>query len=244
MENQTAVVLVEDVKSTRILTMNRPEKMNALNTALTEQLLNELKRAEADQTVRGVIITGAGRGFCSGADLGEFKDLTASNPEMVDYRAKLTAELQAYPPTMTKPVIAAVNGAAIGGGAGIALSADLMVTIEDLKFGYPEVKHSIVPALVMTSLERHFPRKVALELILTGRLMNTAELVHYGVVNKIASTDKVVEEALNIAAAFEDANPRALETIKSLYYRVADLPQDAAIRLGRDVNTMMRGFRG
>lgn len=243
MSQTTDVLLVENRDKTRILTMNRPDKMNALNTALTQRLVHELENAEEDPAVRSVIITGAGRGFCAGADLNEFKELTTSNPQLVRDRAKLTSHLQALPQSLSKPVIAAVNGAAIGGGAGIALSCDLFFAAEGIKFGYPEVKHSIVPALVMTSLERHFPRKVALELILTGRLMQTTELEHYGLVNKVLAPELLVDHALEVASGFAHMKPETLDTIKSLYYRVGDLPQDAAIRLGRDVNTMMRSFR-
>lgn len=239
-----SVLLTEDhgVNGTvRVLSLNRPDKLNALDTALTRALSEAL--AAADREVRAVVLTGTGRGFCAGADLGEFSSLTPDQPDAVLERAALTARLQTQMQGMSIPVVAAVRGAAVGGGAGLAIGADMTVAGTDLKFGYPELKHSIVPALVMTGLVRHLGRKLAFELVSTGRLLTAAEAAEHGLVNRVVEPGEVVEVALEIARRWAEVEPRAIAAAKDLFYRVADLPTEAAMRAGQDVNALMRGFR-
>ncbi|WAP54783.1 enoyl-CoA hydratase/isomerase family protein [Streptomyces sp. S465] len=237
------VLLVEDRGPVRVLTLNRPGKLNALNTALTRALSTALTAAEDDRDVRAVVLTGAGRGFCAGADLSEFSTLTPDQPDAVLERAALTAHLQTQMQHMGTPVVSAVRGAAVGGGAGLAIGADMAVAGTDLKFGYPELRHSIVPALVMTGLQRHLGRKLAFELVSTGRLLTAAEAAAHGLVNHVVEPEAVVETAYGIAERWAAVEPRAIRAAKDLFYRVADLPTEAAMRAGQDVNALMRGFR-
>jgi enoyl-CoA hydratase/carnithine racemase len=237
------VLLVEDRDAVRVLTLNRPHKRNALNTALTRALDDALTAADRDPDVRAVVLTGNGRGFCAGADLSEFSALTPDNPEAVLERADLTARLQTRMQRMGVPVVAAVRGAAVGGGAGLAIGADMTVAGTDLKFGYPELRHSIVPALVMTGLQRQLGRKLAFEMISTGRLLTAAEAAEQGLVNRVVEPDEVVPAAMEIARQWAAVEPRAIRAAKDLFYRVADLPTEAAMRAGQDVNALMRGFR-
>ncbi|MEV4602978.1 enoyl-CoA hydratase/isomerase family protein [Amycolatopsis sp. NPDC049253] len=240
----TASLAIEDRGPVRVLTLNRPEKLNALNTALTRALSDAFADAGADRDVRAVVLTGAGRGFCAGADLGEFSSLTPDQPDAVLERAALTAKLQVQARQLRVPVVSAVRGAAVGGGAGLAIGADMVVAGTDLKFGYPELKHSIVPALVMTGLVHHLGRKLAFELVSTGRLLTAAEAFEHGLVNRVVEPDEVLPAALEIAERWAKVQPRAIAAAKDLFYRVADLPTDAAMRAGQDVNALMRGFRG
>ena len=236
-----SVLLTEDHGPVRVLVLNRPDKLNALDTALTRALSEAL--AAAEREARAVVLTGSGRGFCAGADLGEFSSLTPDQPDAVLERAALTARLQTQMQGLSIPVVAAVRGAAVGGGAGLAIGADMTVAGTDLKFGYPELKHSIVPALVMTGLVRHLGRKLAFELVSTGRLLTAAEAAEHGLVNRVVEPGEVVEAALEIARRWAEVEPRAIAAAKDLFYRVADLPTDAAMRAGQDVNALMRGFR-
>ncbi|SPT63876.1 MULTISPECIES: enoyl-CoA hydratase/isomerase family protein [Actinomadura] len=235
-------MLVEDHGAVRVLRLNRPDKLNALDTALTRELLDALRAAEADDGVRAVVLTGAGRAFCAGADLAEFSSLTPADQAAVLHRAELTAQVQAMPQAMSKPTISAVRGAAVGGGAGLALACDMMVAADDVTFGYPELRHSIVPAIVMTGLQRHFGRKLAFELISTGRMLRGAELEALGVANRVTSPEDVLKVSLDIAAGWAETSPRAMAAAKGLFYRVADLPSDQAMQAGRDVNAIMRAF--
>ncbi|AOW91355.1 enoyl-CoA hydratase [Streptomyces olivaceus] len=237
------MLLVEDRGAVRVLTLHRPDKLNALNTALTRALSDALTAAERDAGVRAVVLTGAGRAFCAGADLSEFSELTPDQPDAVLERAALTARLQTQMQDMGTPVVSAVRGAAVGGGAGLAIGADMAVAGTDLKFGYPELRHSIVPALVMTGLQRHLGRKLAFELVSTGRLLSAAEAAEHGLVNRVVEPDEVEGAALEIAERWAAVEPRAIRAAKDLFYRVADLPTEAAMRAGQDVNALMRAFR-
>lgn len=237
-------VLISDSRGpVRILTMNRPDKLNALNTELTAAICDALLEADRDDNVRAIVLTGSGRAFCAGADLTEFGQLTPENQHLVDTRADLTCRTQSMIQSLSKPVVSAVRGAAVGGGAGLAIGSDMMVVGTDLKFGYPELKHSIVPALVMTGLQRSLGRKAAFEMISLGRLIGAEEAQALGLANRVVSPDRILETALEIASQWAAANARAMAAVKSLYYRVADLPYADAMAAGREVNARMRAFR-
>ncbi len=233
----------EDRGAVRILWMNRPEKLNALDTALTRALHDGLRAADADPAVRALVLAGRGRGFCAGADLAEFKDLTPAHQQAVLDRAALTTRTQMLLQQMTKPIVSAVQGAAMGGGAGLAIGCDMMVVAQGLRFGYPEMKHSVVPAIVMTSLQRQLGRKTAFELISLGRILGAGEVHALGLANRVTTPDALLDTALHIATTWAAAHPAAMAATKSLFHRVADLPYDAAMAAGRDVNALMRAFR-
>lgn len=232
----------EDRGAVRILWLDRPNKLNALDTALTQALHDGLQQADRDEPIRAVVLAGRGRAFCAGADLAEFKDLTPENQRGVLARADLTTRTQMLLQRMSKPIVSAVQGAAMGGGAGLAIGCDMMVAADDLRFGYPEMKHSIVPAIVMTSLQRQLGRKIAFELISLGRILGAAEVQALGLANRVVAPDSLLDAALEIATVWAAASPAAMAATKSLFHRVADLPYEAAMAAGRDVNALMRGF--
>lgn len=240
--SEDKLVLIEDRGAVRIVTMNRPDKLNALNTALTRELLEALLAADAAHGVRAVVLAGAGQGFCAGADLSEFKDLNPAQADAVEARAGLTCRLQMAMQKMSKPVVSAVQGAAVGGGAGLAIGCDMAIASTSLKFGYPELKHSIVPALVMTGIVRAVGRKQAFEMISLGRLIGADEALKLGLFNRVVEGDPL-PAALEVAETWASYEPRAMRTAKSLMYRVEELPSEAAILIGRDVNALMRSFR-
>jgi enoyl-CoA hydratase/carnithine racemase len=236
-------LLTEDRGAVRILTMNRPDKRNALNNALTEALLEGLRAADADDAVNAIVLTGAGPAFCAGADLSEFKDLTAGNQPLVARRAALTASLHEIFPRLTKPVVTAINGAAMGGGAGLALAADLALMAASAKLGYPEVKHGIVAAIVMTNLVRQVGRKSAFELVATGRPVDARRALELGMVNRVVPDAGLMDEALAFAGELAAVSRPAMATTKALFYQVTELPFAEALALGREANQRMRAFR-
>src|SRR5262245_35322011 len=130
-----SVLLVEDRGAVRILTMNRPDKRNALNSDLTKALLENLQEADRVEGVGCIVLTGAGQGFCAGADLTEFKGL--QDPRAAEERAELTMQLHLAFPRISKPIVAAINGAAMGGGGGLDIAADSAVRAAGAKRGYP-----------------------------------------------------------------------------------------------------------
>jgi len=244
MASEDEPVLIEETRGTiRILTLNRPAKRNALNTALTTALHDALLEADADADIRAVVLAGKGKSFCAGADLAEFNDFTPKNQDAVVRRSYLTSDTQSLLQRISKPVVSAVQGAAAGGGAGLAVGCDMMVAASDLRLFYPEVGHSIVPAIVMTGLQRQLNRKLAFEVISTGKVINAEEALEHGLANRVCEPGDVLDTALEIAGVWARAAPIAMATTKSLFYRVADLPFEAAMAAGRDVNGLMRGFR-
>ena len=242
MASATSHLRIEDRGAVRILMLNRPDKLNALNTALTQALVDALREADRGRSVRAMVLAGEGKGFCAGADLKEFEVLTRANQAASSQRADLTTGCTQIPCSRSRSS-PAVQGVAVGGGAGLAIGCDMMVAGDDLKFGYPELRHSLVPAIVMTSMQRAVGRKIAFELISLGRLIGAEEALRLGFVNRIAAPGAVLGEALAIAESWAKVKPVAMAATKKLFYRVADLAYEPAMAAGADVNAIMRGFR-
>ncbi len=236
-------LLVEDRGAVRVLTMNRPEKRNALNTLLTRALLDCLRAADGAESVGCVLLTGAGQGFCAGADLSEFKDLVPEHQHRVEERAELTMQLHLVFSKMAKPVVTAINGAAMGGGAGLAIAGDLAVMAESAKIGYPEVRHGIVAAIVMANLVRQVGRKAAFELVALGEPISAEKALALGMVNRVVPDRNVLSEALVFAEKLSNTKAEALRATKQLFHEVVDLPLEEALRRGREVNQRMRAFK-
>jgi enoyl-CoA hydratase/carnithine racemase len=236
-------LLIDNRDGVRILTMNRPDKRNALNHALTQALLDGLRAAEADDGVRSVVLTGAGVAFCAGADLSEFKELTPDKAHLVERRAELTMNLHGIFSRLSKPVVTAVNGAAMGGGAGLALAGDVALMAATARLGYPEVKHGIVAAIVMANLVRNVGRKAAFELVAAGEPVDAARACALGMVNRVVAPEQLMASACEIAEKFAAVERAAMAATKQLFYRVLDLPFEQALEEGRDINKRMRAFR-
>jgi enoyl-CoA hydratase/carnithine racemase len=236
-------LLIESRGAVRILTMNRPDKRNALNQALTQALLDGLHAAEADESARSIVLTGAGPAFCAGADLAEFKELTPDKAQLVERRAELTMQLHGVFSQLSKPVVTAVNGAAMGGGAGLALAGDVALMASTAKLGYPEVKHGIVAAVVMANLVRTVGPKAAFELVAGGEPVDAAQAVALGLVNRVSAPETLMADACALAEKFAAVDRPAMAATKTLFYRVLDLPFAQALEEGRDVNKRMRAFR-
>jgi enoyl-CoA hydratase/carnithine racemase len=237
-----SILLTEDRGRVRVLTMNRPEKRNALNTELTRALLEGLRAADAAETVACVVLTGAGQGFCAGADLAEFKDLVPEKQHLVEERAELTMQLHLAFSKMAKPVVTAINGAAMGGGAGLAIAGDMAVMAGSAQIGYPETRHGIVAAIVMANLVRQVGRKLAFELVSLGEPLYSRRALENGLVNRVVPDGEVLSAALEMAEKFCELKPQAIQATKQLFHEVADLPLEEALKRGREANKRMRGF--
>ncbi|MDC7784106.1 enoyl-CoA hydratase/isomerase family protein [Rhodoplanes sp. TEM] len=236
-------LLTETHGAVRVITLNRPAKRNALDNALTTALLEALRDADAAAEIGAVVLTGAGPAFCAGADLSEFKMLTPENQHLVDRRAELTMSLHGIFPKMTKPVITAVNGPAMGGGAGLALAGDVAVMAESATLGWPEVKHGIVAAIVLPSLVRNIGRKAAFELVATGAPMDAKRAQALGAVNHVVPSDELMDVALALAGQMASFSRAAMAATKQLFYHALDVPYDDALVAGREANRRMRAFR-
>jgi len=220
--------------------MNRPEKRNALNSELTKALLENLEEADRAEGVGCVVLTGAGQGFCAGADLTEFKGL--QDPRAAEERAELTMQLHLAFSRISKPIVTAINGAAMGGGAGLAIAADIAVIARSAKLGYPEARHGIVAAIVMANLVRQVGRKAAFELVALGEPIDAERALELGMVNRVVAEHELMPQALAYAEKLAAVARPAMRETKRLFHEVADLPLAAALERGRDTNRQMRNF--
>jgi enoyl-CoA hydratase/carnithine racemase len=236
-------LLVESKGSLRVIIMNRPEKRNALNTALTQALLDALREADALEHVGAIVLAGSGSSFCAGADTSEFNVLVKDAPDAVWARSNLTGELHLMFSKMAKPVVGAVQGYAMGGGAGLALACDLLVLADNATIAYPELKHGIVPAIVMANLVRQVGPKTAFELVSLGTPIDAGRALALGLANRVVPEDQLMNEALVLAQTLAGSNRLAMSATKRLFHRVVDLPLEQAIAAGRDTNVIMRVFR-
>jgi enoyl-CoA hydratase/carnithine racemase len=234
-------LLIEDRGPVRVLTLNRPAKRNAMDAALTSALLEALRAADADDSVRCVVLTGAGPGFCAGADLAEFKEI--KDRKAADARAELTMQLHLAFSKMVTPVVTAINGAAMGGGAGLAIAGDIAVMAQKAKIGYPETKYGIVAAIVMANLVRQVGRKAAFELAALGEPIDARRALELGMVNRVVPDARLMAEAMGFAVKLAQVERAAMAQTKHLFHEVGDLPLEAALKRGRDVNKRMRNFQ-
>jgi methylglutaconyl-CoA hydratase len=223
-----------------IITLNRPEKRNAISFDLIEDLLRALDEvAKSDAIV--LIVTGAGKAFCSGMDLENLKSLLGRSPEqnLQDSRTmvKLFRALYEFP----KVTIAAVNGAAVAGGTGVALLCDFTLAVPEAKFGYTEVRIGFVPAIVSTFLLRQVGEKQARDLLLTGRLFGAEEASRLGLVNEIVAPDNLMTRARALAATLIENSPVSLRATKQLLNEHSRAEIDAHIEAAIRENAAIRG---
>jgi methylglutaconyl-CoA hydratase len=215
------------------ITLNRPDKRNAISYELIAELLKALDEVK-QSPARVLIVTGAGKAFCSGMDLENLKTLIGRTQEqsLEDTRsmASLFRNLYEFP----KPTIAAVNGAAIAGGTGLALLCDFTLAVPEAKFGYTEVRIGFVPAIVSTFLLRQVGEKVARDLLLTGRIFDAEEALRIGLVTRIISQEQLMDHARELAAQLIESSPLSLVYTKRLLTeharREMDVQIESAIR--------------
>lgn len=201
-----------------IITLNRPKALNAVNGALSTAVGTLLEQAEADDTVRVIVVTGAGRAFCAGADL---KALAAGQNTEADGHPEwgFAGYAQHW---VSKPTIAAVNGFALGGGTELVLASDLAVVDEEAKLGLPEVKRGLFAAAGgVIRLQQQIPKKVALELALTGEPITAAQGKELGLVNRVAPAGTALEVALALAEQIAANAPISVRESKAMIHRTA-----------------------
>jgi 2-(1,2-epoxy-1,2-dihydrophenyl)acetyl-CoA isomerase len=233
---------IEDGVAT--LTLNRPEKLNAYTTEMGEEAVDAFRRARADAAVRAVILTGAGRGFCAGVDLEHLKahqagDSAGKGPKLgeEDFLTTLPLELLEYP----KPVIAAINGAAIGVGVTMALPCDVRLAAASAKLAVPFAKLGLLPGLGSTHLlPRLVGRAKALELVLSARVIPAAEAAEIGLVNRVVPDDQLLPEALALAAQMAQCAPEVLAAAKAALLYGEDASMADAMKNERERSAELR----
>jgi methylglutaconyl-CoA hydratase len=210
---QTLTVAHESRVAT--ITLNRPEKRNAVSFQLVEDLVGALKEVETSDS-QVAIITGAGKAFCAGLDLEELKSLIGKSQEQNLKDSATMANLFRTIYDFPKPTIAAVNGAAIAGGTGIATMCDFTLAVPEAKFGYTEVKIGFVPAIVSSYLVFQVGHKIARDLLMTARLFDAAEAHRYGLVNEIVPAESLMARARELANVLLENSPSSVQATKRL----------------------------
>jgi methylglutaconyl-CoA hydratase len=222
------------------ITLNRPDKHNALNEELIEALKNALRRAHDDENVRVAILSGAGEDFSSGADLAALQKIAAATVAENLSDARSLMELFMLIRAVRVPVVAAVRGRALAGGCGLALACDMVLAARLARFGFPEVKIGFVPAMVMAILRRCTSEKRAFELLTLATEISADEAVAYGLVNRVLDDEAFADELDVFAHQFERLSSSAVSLSKRLFYEGDAMTFKDGLECGVDVNVIAR----
>jgi methylglutaconyl-CoA hydratase len=224
------------------ITLNRPEKRNAISYELIDELLAVLDEVQHSSALV-LILTGAGKAFCSGMDLDNLKALVGRSPEQNVKDSETMAHLFRSLYDFPRPTIAAVNGAAIAGGCGLATLCDFTLAVPEAKFGYTEVRIGFVPAIVSTFLVRQIGEKQARDLLLTGRIVTADEAHRLGLINEIVSAEKLSDRARELALHLMENSPASLAGTKRLLSDHARVELNAQIKSAVRENAAIRATR-
>ena len=222
------------------ITLNRPDKRNALNDGVIAGLKEALNRANQDAAVRVIVLKGAGKDFCAGADLSALQKISEASMAENAEDARSLLDLFALIRSVKVPVIAAVRGRALAGGCGLASACDLVVASDNARFGYPEVKLGFVPAMVTTILRRHVSEKRAFELLTRGDEISAQEARVMGLINHVFADADFEKSADDYARRFEKLSASAVSLTKSLLYQIDGMSYAEALQTGADVNVIAR----
>lgn len=221
------------------LTLNRPDKRNALNADVIRALKSAM--SDAGEEIRVILLRGAGADFCAGADLDAMRRMAEEADPMANVAdAEELGELLVLMRRHSRPIVAAVQGHALAGGAGLATACDLVLAREDAVFGYPEVHLGFVPAMVMALLRRVVGEKVAFELVAGGARIGAEEAAALGLVNRVVREAEWDDAVTSYAADIAGRSSSALTLIKRLLYGMDGLSFEEAIARGAEVNAIAR----
>jgi len=220
--------------------LNRPEKRNALNDALINDLKNALREVDKNETLRAIVIKGAGKDFCSGADLSALQKISESDVLENWNDAQNLMELFSLIRKVKIPIVAAVHGRALAGGCGLATACDIVLASKSARFGYPEVKIGFVPAMVMAILRRNVSEKRAFELATQGFEFDAETAEKFGLINKVFDEETFDENVKSYVSIYEKVSRSAVVLSKKLLYQMDTMTFENALESGVDVNTIAR----
>ena len=220
-------VLITSEGQIATVTLNRPDQRNPLSATMLRDLASALRWCRDEPEVRVVVLTGAGRVFCAGADLSSFDgEMTALDR----YRSRdLFVELFLLMAELGKPIVGRINGHALAGGFGLACACDLLVAVDTATFGTPEINVGIWPMMIQAILTRNVPRKVLLEMEMLGDRWTAAQLQSVGVVNRVVAHDQLDSTVADIAQSLARKSPVALRLGRDSFYRQQDMDFRAAL---------------
>ncbi len=220
--------------------LNRPERRNALDQELLTELRDALRLSASDENVRVVVVAGVGKDFCSGMDLRVFGNDVSGDVAKFQAEARNMAGLLLDMRRHPRPIVAAVQGRALGGGCGIATAADIVLAADSAQFGYPEINIGFVPAIVTAILRRLVSEKRAFELIATGQTISARTALEYGMINRVFDSDTFDREAEEFIAHLASKSTSGLTMSKQLFYRTDAMEFEAAIEAGVEINAFAR----
>lgn len=239
-----AEYLVEDYGRVRVITINRPERLNALSRSLSRGLIDEFLRAGEEDEVWAIVLTAVGdRSFCAGRDLKELAEQDAAGiptQAPMSRRERLVMEVVAE---TYKPTIAAINGAAVGGGFELALACDIRIAVPRARFGLPEAKIGTAAVFGCVALPRMLPPGLALELLYTGDYLSAEEAERWGIVNHVVAADELMAKTMELAVRITENAPLSIRHMKEMALRGLELPLTAALRLGAGPNPYLSADR-
>lgn len=233
-------ILTEKENSIFTIILNRPEKRNALNDGLINSVKDALREANKDESLRAILIKGAGKDFCSGADLSALQKIAESDVLENLWDAENLMELFAMIRKIKIPVIAAVHGRALAGGCGLATACDIVLAAQSARFGYPEVRIGFVPAMVMAILRRNLSEKKSFELITQGFDFSSDEAERFGLLNRIFPDESFDEDVKKYVSVYEYVSRSAVVLSKKLLYQMDGMTFDIALETGAEVNAIAR----
>jgi methylglutaconyl-CoA hydratase len=233
-------ILYEVQDSLAQITLNRPEKRNALDELTLEELARALAQAGEDTQVKVIALKGAGKDFCSGIDLSALQKIRAApileNLEDASRLVRLFLTMRHLP----KPIVALVRGRALAGGCGLATAGDVVLASESAQFGYAEVKIGFVPAIVTTLLRRNVAEKRAFELVVGGQVIGAGEAERIGLINHVYADDEFERQASEFLNTLAQNSASAMALTKRLLYRIDGMTLEMAMHTGAEINTIAR----
>ena len=233
------VLLVESRGAVRLLTLNRPKKLNALNGDLIKALTEALLAAQHDDAISAVILAGAGRAFCPGMDTSTPRVLTMEGRRELVRHADDSIELFKLLARIDKPIIAAVHGYALGAGCSLALGADLVVAAESARFGFPELRAGLTASTVTAHAVHVMGRKIAFELLTLCENITPQRAYELGLVNRVVPDDQLLPTAMGMAEIIAKWNREFVGQTKRTFHRAASLDIDRALEMARDISVVM-----
>lgn len=233
-------VVAESSEGVFTLTLNRPDKRNAIDSRMVEALHRELDRAEHDSEVRVVVLRGAGKDFCAGADPRELLESVDRSPEENAAAAQRLGNVCVRLRRLPVVTVAVVHGRALAGGCALATACDLVLAHEKASFGYPGVTHGFVPAMMIPMLRRAVGEKVAFDLASTGRVLAASEAVAVGLVSRLLPARGFEGEVTRVVSALAGGSGTALALLKRQFYETEGREFSDAVALGARVNALAR----
>ena len=231
---------VETQDHVATITLNRPEKRNAITPEMIHEIAAALDSIEIGPA-RVAILTGAGKAFCAGMDLEALKEFHSETPaHLLDDARRIAAmfhKIYLFP----KPLIAAVNGAAVAGGCGIATFCDFTLAVPEAKFGYTEVRIGFMPAIVAAFVVRQVGDKRARDLLLSGRIFTADEAFRMGLVNEVVPPERLMTRAMELAASLIELSPTSLTFTKGLLRKFSEAEIDRELAMAIELSTQIRG---